>query len=130
MKLPIEEFEFIYSRSGGAGGQNVNKLNTKVTLKWDIKSSSLPKAVIERFLKQFGQFVTEGDVIQITSQRHRTQSRNKKDCLEKLSEMLSSVKKSPKKRIKTKPKKSAIEERLKDKRSKSETKKLRKKIDY
>ena len=58
MKIPIVEFEFSFSRSSGPGGQNVNKLNTKVTLKWNLtKSKSLNDAQKKRFIKQFPRVV-------------------------------------------------------------------------
>ncbi len=130
MKVPESEYSFSYSRSAGAGGQNINKLNTKVTLIWNINETSLNSRVLERFRNSFGQFITNDGVFKVTSQRYRTQSKNKKDCLEKLKEMLNSVRSEPKKRKKTKPKKAAIEKRLKDKKSKSDIKKSRKKFDY
>jgi len=127
LKLPIGEFSFSYSRSSGPGGQKVNKTNTKVTLRWNIlESEYLRPGVKERFLKKF-QVTGEGEVV-IVSQRFRSQERNYTDCLEKLKEMIGSVRVAPKKRRATKPTKGSVEKRLKEKKGKSDIKKMRQKL--
>lgn len=131
MIVPIKEFEFSFSRSSGAGGQNVNKVNSKVTLKWNMKKSKAVSAAVKRrFKAEYPRFVIEGGIVQITSQRFRTQAKNIADCTEKLSTLLSSVAKPRKKRVATKPTRASVDKRIKTKKSKSETKKYRKKVDY
>lgn len=126
LKLPIGEFSFSYSRSSGPGGQKVNKTNTKVTLRWNVlESDFLKKGVKERFLKKYR--VSEDGELIIVSQRFRSQERNYSDCLEKLLEMIESVRLAPKKRKPTKPTKGSVERRLKEKKGKSDIKKMRKK---
>lgn len=118
LQIPLAEFEFTYARSSGPGGQNVNKVNSKATLRWGVRGSpSLPDEVRQRFLTAYGSRVTnEGDIL-IVSQRYRDQAKNIDDCLEKLREMLSAVAVAPRKRRPTKPTRGSKERRLKDKRA-------------
>lgn len=97
--IPLTELQFSFARSGGPGGQNVNKVNSKALLRWPVAASpSLAEDIRERFLARYGgQVSNEGDLL-ITSQRYRDQGRNVADCLEKLREMLLSVAEAPKKR--------------------------------
>lgn len=126
IKIPFSEFTFTYARSSGAGGQNVNKLNTKVTLHWMIETSpSCPYSVQERFKAKFGQYITDSGEVQITSQRNRSQKDNQDDCIEKLHEMLDLVATPPKVRRPTKPKRSAVLKRLSSKKKDSDKKRLR-----
>ncbi|MBK24779.1 MAG: aminoacyl-tRNA hydrolase [Halobacteriovorax sp.] len=130
-RIPAGELDFSFSRSSGAGGQNVNKVNTKVSLRWNInKSSSLPKTAKDRFYKKFKRRISDGGVVILHSQRYRSQARNIADCIEKLHEMIEAIAKPPKKRVGTKPTRSSIEKRIKTKKSKSETKKTRQKVRY
>ncbi len=131
IQVPLREISFTYARASGPGGQNVNKVNSKATLRWNIeKTDSIKESVKKRFRAQFGQRIsTEGELV-IHSDRFRDQARNVADCLEKLRSMLSQVAKPPKRRIATKPSKNAVKSRLDGKKQHGEKKKLRKKIDY
>ena len=72
--IPEQEYELSFSRSGGSGGQNVNKVNTKATLHWNIlKSTTLPPVVVERFMKKYGNKLSAEGVLTLSSQAHRTQ---------------------------------------------------------
>ncbi|GMH66926.1 hypothetical protein TrST_g9929 [Triparma strigata] len=82
--LPPSSYTLTFSRSQGSGGQNVNKLNTRVTLKLDL--SGLPYA--SRIKEEEKGRVSKDDFLQLTSQVHRTQYANKKDVLEKLQGIL------------------------------------------
>jgi ribosome-associated protein len=126
LQIPREEFEFSFARSSGPGGQNVNKVNTKATLRWPVKASpSLPEAVKSRFLSRYASRLTnEGDLV-ISSQRFRSQTKNVDDCLEKLSAMLATVATAPVKRKATRPSKASKERRLREKRSRSRKKQQR-----
>lgn len=125
--IPFSELHFLYSRSGGAGGQNVNKVNSKVTLEWNIGASpSITDAIQERFFAKFKGFITDEGIVQITSQRHRSQKDNQDDCIQKLHQMLDEVQFPPKPRKATKPKRSAVLKRLNSKKKDSEKKRLRK----
>lgn len=126
MKIPEEELLFTFARSSGAGGQNVNKVNSKAVLRWNaLNSRVLTGGIRERFLQKYGsRLTTEGDLV-IMSDRYRDQGRNAADCMEKLREILASVAKPPKKRIATKPTFGSKMRRLKTKRTQAEKKRDR-----
>jgi len=123
IQIPLREFEFSYCRSGGPGGQNVNKLNTKAVLRWPVaKSPSLPEAVRQRLAARYARRITsQGDLL-ITSQRFRDAGRNTADCLEKLRRMLLDAAEPPRTRKPTRPTRSSVRRRLEDKRQRSKKK--------
>lgn len=126
IKIPFSEFTFTFSRSSGAGGQNVNKVNSKVTLYWAIdKSPTCPFPVLARFKAKYSHYILDNGEVQIVSQKTRNQKDNIADCIEKLHALLKSVEKAPIPRKKTKPKKSAIQDRLTSKKINSDKKKSR-----
>lgn len=125
LSIPLREFSFSFSRSGGPGGQNVNKVNTKVTLKWLIKASSLPADVKHRFRARYRRRINQLDELVLTSQRFRDQGRNVADCLSKLREMIVAVATPPTPRKATKPTRGARQRRLQDKRHQSDKKRMR-----
>ncbi|MDO9182722.1 MAG: alternative ribosome rescue aminoacyl-tRNA hydrolase ArfB [Bacteriovorax sp.] len=125
-KIPAAEFFFTFSRSSGAGGQNVNKVSTKATLQWNVfANTSLPKDVIERFIKKYDNRISEDGILTIVSQKTRSQNLNSTDAIEKLHEMIDSVAVAPKIRKPTKPSRSAVNKRLNEKKSHSDKKKSR-----
>ena len=123
IRVPLREFSFTFSRSAGAGGQNVNKVNTKATLRWAVaRSPSLPDDVRERFLERYRRRITgEGELV-LTSQRFRDQGRNVADCIEKLRAMLLEVSRPPRRRKPTKPTRASRERRLAEKQRTAERK--------
>ena len=122
------EFEFQASRSSGPGGQNVNKVNSKVELRFNILHSILlseeQKALL--FTKLASKLTSEGLLI-IVSQTERSQIANKELCIQKFYEIVTKALTVPKKRKQTKPTHSSKIERLESKRNKSEIKNLRRK---
>jgi len=123
LKIPLAEFTYQFARSSGPGGQNVNKVNTKVLLRWEVtKSESLPEAVRQRFLARYGNRINSEGQFLLTSTRYRDQKRNIEDCLEKLADMLREVAKPPRPRKKTKPTRGSKERRLKEKKQRSDRK--------
>ena len=126
VRVPLREFNFTFSRSAGAGGQNVNKVNTKATLRLDVAAStSLPDDVRDRFQARFSRRITREGELVLTSQRFRDQGRNVADCLEKLRAMLGEVATRPRTRRATKPSRASRERRLQHKRATSERKQHR-----
>lgn len=117
IQIHESEFAFSYTRSSGPGGQNVNKVNSRATLRWRPGTSvGLPADVLERFRAHYAARLTgEGDLL-ISSQRYRDQGRNVQDCLDKLHAMLAAVARPPKRRKKTRPTKGSIKRRLEHKR--------------
>ena len=129
LAIPLKEFEFTFSRSSGPGGQNVNKVNTKVTLHWSIASSpSVPDDVRARFIAKFHRRINNNGELVVISQRFRDQGRNVGDCLAKLREMMASVALRPTVRKKTRPSRASRERRLKSKQQTSEKKQRRGRI--
>jgi len=126
LKIPLREFRFHFARSGGPGGQHVNKVNTKAELRWHVtKSPSLPEPVRQRLINEQRRRLTlQGELI-VTSQRFRDAGRNVADCLEKLRAMLDAAATAPKPRRPTKPTRASRQRRLLGKRRRSEKKQLR-----
>ncbi len=126
IRISCGEFDWGVARSSGPGGQNVNKVNSKVTLRWPLfESAGLPPDVRERFVAAYRRrLTTEGDFV-MSSERYRDQPKNVADCLEKLRELLLSVATAPKPRKKSKPTKSSKRRRVADKRLNSATKQSR-----
>ena len=127
ISIPLREFEFSYSRSPGPGGQNVNKVNTKVTLRWNVeKSQSLSDEQKQRIAKRYARRINKQGELLITSHRFRDQGRNVADALSKLQELIASALVRKKVRKKTKPSRASKRRRLDSKRKKSEKKQSRK----
>jgi ribosome-associated protein len=127
--IPESELHFSFARSGGPGGQNVNKVSSKATLHWDVvQSPSLPAEVKGRFLTRFkSRITTQGEIV-VISQESRDQPKNIQLCLDKLRAMILEVLIPPKKRRATKPTKGSKVRRLDAKKSKSQTKANRRPI--
>ena len=118
LELPHRELRFDFARSSGPGGQNVNKVETKAVLRWDVaRSRALPADLLARFRARFARRITAGGELVLASQRYRARERNVADCLAKLAAMLAEVASPPARRKATRPGRAARERRLAEKRA-------------
>ena len=122
----IQELEFKAVRSSGAGGQHVNKVSSKVELYFDITASNaLSENEKERIYTKIGNRLTKENVLILSSDESRSQHKNKELVIQKFLDLIGISLKVAKKRRKTKPKRSAVEKRLKSKLKKAQKKSLR-----
>ena len=122
------EIDYKATRSSGPGGQNVNKVSTRIELRFNVMESNIlserEKLII---LKRLGKKISKDGVLIIVSQTKRSQLRNKEEAVRKLYDYLEKVLKPLKKRISTSPSPGSVHKRLENKRKHSEKKSLRSK---
>jgi ribosome-associated protein len=120
------EIEEQFIRASGPGGQHVNRAATAVQLRFDVSNSaSLPDAVRERLVRLAGNRITRDGVLIIEAGQFRTQDRNREEAINRLVKLIRKAAKKPKRRRKTKPTRASRERRLKNKRRRSEIKRMR-----
>jgi ribosome-associated protein len=126
LEIPDEELDFATSRSGGPGGQNVNKLETKVTLRFDLGSSpSLSEEQKARLRERLATRITKNGVLHISSQRHRTQAANREAAVARFAELVGEGLQEEAPRKPTKVPRAVKRRRLDDKRRQSLKKRQR-----
>jgi len=123
----LKECQFTASRSGGPGGQHVNKVNTKVTLHWNVRlSSSINEEQRSKIIGKLSKIInTVGEVV-LSAHGSRSQLQNKNEVLNKLDKLLTKAFEVKKLRKKTNPSKASIRKRLDDKKKQGEKKRQRK----
>ena len=129
MDIPLEEITFSYARSSGPGGQNVNKVSSKVFLFWNPETSSVfaqETEAIERMKTAHPSLFSKDGTLVISCQTSRDQPKNKMECLKKLQNLLIQSLRRPKARIATKPTRGSVRRRLETKAKNSEKKAGRK----
>ncbi len=125
------EVEFSTARSSGPGGQNVNKTNSKVVLRWDIENSFIINpAQKQLLLSKLKSRLTKEGVLLLSGQESRSQLFNKEEVIKKLNGLLTKAFTPKKKRKPTKPTKSSVQKRVMEKKIRSEKKQTRQKPGY
>ncbi len=128
--VPDNELRFVFARSSGAGGQNVNKTSTKVMVSWSVdRSHAFTLEEKERLKKKLYSRLTSRGELSIASETERTQWRNRSLAVARLNDLVTRALRVPKKRFSTRPTRASKLKRLESKRIRSKIKILRKVVD-
>ena len=115
--IPSSELRYQFSRSGGPGGQHVNRTETQVELTFDVQgSASLDDSQRARVLGKLASFIDSRGVLHLSCQTTRSQARNRAEVTERFQRLLQRALYVPKRRRPTRPTRAAVERRLEEKR--------------
>ena len=129
ISLNESELRFEFVRSGGPGGQNVNKVSTAVQLRFDVLGSpNLDQALKERIMKLAGRKMTREGLLIIHSYTYRSQEKNRDEAIRRLSDLIKEASRVPKRREKTKPTLASKARRLESKKKRSKVKEMRRPV--
>lgn len=128
LSIPDDELQVSFARSSGPGGQNVNKVETQVELRWSLTQSRVLAEVDKAWLVQrlSTRLTSAGDLL-VTSSLTRSQLQNRLDAAEKMANIIRVALVRPKRRRKTRPSRGSVERRLSEKKRHSDTKRSRSK---
>jgi ribosome-associated protein len=126
LSIPENEVAFKTSRSGGPGGQNVNKVSTRVTLEWNIQGSqAISEDQRRRIENKLASRISKEGIFRVVSQRTRSQDMNRTDAVERFISLLQDALRVNRTRVKTRVPKAARERRITGKKIRTVTKQLR-----
>lgn len=126
IRIPLSEIDLSFSRSGGPGGQNVNKVSTKVEIRFrPAESSALTPEQAERIARRLSNRITKEGELLLTSSETRSQDTNRQLAIERLGNLLEGALARRKRRRRTRPTRASRERRIRQKKERGETKRLR-----
>jgi ribosome-associated protein len=126
LSIPTSEIQFTFARSGGKGGQNVNKVETRVELWFDVNGSpSLTESQRHQIREELRHRIDSTGILRIVAQESRSQWRNREDALRRFEELLRRAMMPKKKRVKTKMSAAGKFRRIEEKKHRGEKKRLR-----
>jgi|ERR1041385_4794198 ribosome-associated protein len=129
LTLPYSDVSFRFARSGGSGGQNVNKVETRVELLFDVAGSkSLTEEQRRQIMGKLRSYIDSAGMLRIVAQESRSQWRNRVDAMERFAELVREALKPVKKRVATKSSRASKQKRLDNKKRRSETKQYRRSV--
>jgi ribosome-associated protein len=129
VSIPMSELHFRFARSSGPGGQHVNRSATQVELLFDVANSpSLNETQRRRVLSRLRSRIDKEGVLHLVSQETRSQLRNREEVVERFQVLMREALRVPKRRLPTRPTRASREQRLREKRRRSEAKRDRRPV--
>ncbi|MGQ9493266.1 MAG: alternative ribosome rescue aminoacyl-tRNA hydrolase ArfB [Anaerolineae bacterium] len=129
LTIPSFELEFRFSRSGGPGGQRVNRRETRVELLFDVQHSpSLNDVQRARLLTRLAGYIDSEGILRIVATSHRSQLRNREEAIARFVQLLQRGLRTSRRRMPTKPSPQSIQQRIERKRRRSQMKELRRRM--